>query len=900
MHGVIHIQPISWAYPNSYKTVPIYFFMLTKLASFIMKPIILSFLAFWLGVCSTNAQSTFEGRVLDKESRQPLEAASVTLLQGEARTLVGYALTDANGRFAIKSTATGSLQLSASYLGYQTEVRPATPGTPLTFELSQEAFALKEVQIRGGRIYGRQDTVKYDFTRFASEKDMYVKDVLKKLPGINVEDDGRIKYNGKDISNFYVEGLDVSGGRYNLVNNNLRANAVKVAEIIENHQPVKSLQNKVFTDDVALNLKLKPEARAQWIVTATGGLGYGDELLRTATLNALQLGKEKQTVYTYKGNNTGVNLSPELSELAVGNMTDRMPDRTAPAFLSPAPISAPLDEKRVLFNDSHLLSANRLYKLDEDRQLRLQLNYLHEQSTQQWGDESRYYFVDDTITTAERQDYRLRTDRLNAELNYENNGATNYLRNRFLLSGAWSDGLSSILSQGDEEAEARALTQQIRSSQLSARNFFTHLHTGEHSTWGIRSFLRYSYLPASIRLQDDQDESGTHRTDMNVHDFYTDNSLYWLRKKNGVSLQLTAGLRGDLSSVGQENTPPLLPHATTDERYDANGYAVYLLPQLEWEKGYLRVIASAQAQWKELPGQSYAKFLVDPRLSIRYQFGPRWRLYLSGNLNTSTGGLADFYPSLYRRDYRTWVQRSGIVPETTRQQASFYAEYKNTIQEFFWTLSLSQAHSRHNVITEQDYADGEFLISTREYRNSSDSYALNTVVSKGFYDWNLKTSLEVLLSRSEGKQSNQGEIQTYRYDYLRFQPRIIWTASSFLQAEYQGSFACSSSKIGDDTELSALWNLTQRFTLNFGWKNTELVLSGEHYYNDINAHQHLTNFLADASMVYKLKKWRLTASVTNLFNQKRYSYTAYSNVQSSTSWIHIRPREFLLTVQYQF
>ena len=62
---------------------------------------------------------------------------------------------------------------------------------------------LKEVQIRPGRVWGRQDTLKYDLTRFTSSKDRNVSDVLKKLPGINVEENGTIKYNGKVISNLY-------------------------------------------------------------------------------------------------------------------------------------------------------------------------------------------------------------------------------------------------------------------------------------------------------------------------------------------------------------------------------------------------------------------------------------------------------------------------------------------------------------------------------------------------------------------------------------------------------------------------------------------------------------------------------------------------------------------------
>mgnify|MGYP000037203646 CR=1 FL=1 len=95
-----------------------------------------------------------------------------------------------------------------------------------------------------------------------------------------MEENGTIKYNGKAISNLYVEGMDVSGGRYNQINNNLKADAVQAAEVIEGHQPIKSLRGKTFTDDVALNLKLKPEVRSKWIYT----VWQGGRLWREGTL----------------------------------------------------------------------------------------------------------------------------------------------------------------------------------------------------------------------------------------------------------------------------------------------------------------------------------------------------------------------------------------------------------------------------------------------------------------------------------------------------------------------------------------------------------------------------------------------------------------------------------------
>ena len=78
--------------------------------------------------------------------------------------------------------------------------------------------------------------------------------------------------------------MDVSGGRYNQINNNLKADAVQAAEVIEGHQPIKSLRGKTFTDDVALNLKLKPEVRSKWIFTVNFTLGAVEVIKPTGSL----------------------------------------------------------------------------------------------------------------------------------------------------------------------------------------------------------------------------------------------------------------------------------------------------------------------------------------------------------------------------------------------------------------------------------------------------------------------------------------------------------------------------------------------------------------------------------------------------------------------------------------
>ena len=420
--------------------------------------IILSMLALMCNI-DTNAQNTIEGRVTDKETRQPLESATVIIQHTADATVINYTLTDTDGRFRLTVSSPQSVKLGVLYMGYKKVLLPIDPTHRMEIALEPETILLKEVQIRPGRIWGRQDTLKYDLTRFTSSQDRNVGDVLKKLPGINVEENGTIKYNGKEISNFYVEGMDVSGGRYNQINNNLKADAVQSAEVIEGHQPIKSLRGKTFTDDVALNLKLKPEARSQWIYTANGSGGYGEEVLYDASLSALQLNRKQQTIYNYKTNNTGRDMQSEQEVLAAGNSFDRITDDGAPSFLPLPGITMPLSRQRLLFNDTHTTSANRLYRLTEDKQLRLLFNYTHDRTTQQQGSDETYYFAQDTVRTLHNQNYRLLTDCLNGELNYENNADNRYTRENFSFTGDWQNGLSAI--SGD-----KSVTQQIKHSGL--------------------------------------------------------------------------------------------------------------------------------------------------------------------------------------------------------------------------------------------------------------------------------------------------------------------------------------------------------------------------------------------------------------------------------------------------
>lgn len=104
--------------------------------------------------------------------------------------------------------------------------------------MKEKATELKEVVVKAPAIYQRGDTLSFHLSAYTTQSDYTLKDALKKLPGINVEESGKIKYLGKDISSFYIDGLDLLGGKYNIATTNIPASYVNSVQVLNNHQAI--------------------------------------------------------------------------------------------------------------------------------------------------------------------------------------------------------------------------------------------------------------------------------------------------------------------------------------------------------------------------------------------------------------------------------------------------------------------------------------------------------------------------------------------------------------------------------------------------------------------------------------------------------------------------------------
>lgn len=833
----------------------------------------LIFFFFLLFTCQMQAQFFIKGKVIDSETHQPLERATVTLTRDSSSTIYKYDLTDPKGCFSFSVSENNTWTVHVTYLGYQKESQPVQKGKGMTFQLKPEAISLKEVEIKGGRIYGRQDTVKYDLSRFTSGKEQNIKEALKRLPGIDVnEQSGEIRYNGKAISQFTVEGMDVSGGRYNQVTENLKADAVKDAEVIEHFQPIRSLRNKMPSDKVALNLTLKPEIRSRWLLTLQAAGGYGDQMLYNGKLNALQLARERQGIYLYKADQTGKDLSTELQQLISDNQNFLTPT-DVPTFINQSTFSFPLEKQRLMDNITHLASVNRLYRKNEEQQSRFTFHYLYDEQHRNQGTQEIYYYPSDTIHVAQAQDYSLYTHQAQASYNYERNGTRSFFRNLLEAHGTWGHSQENL--HGNRE-----LTQNLQTNNLQLTNQLNLLTTRKQTTSGFRSFFRYTYHPTTLQFAQVNQSLGLQQA-------YMDNQGYCQWKKNGMTFGITGGIQGEW----------LLLHQTTN--FSSPQFKLYATPMWMWERNTFRLTVSANAAYLRKTNPQYTDLRISPTASLYWQFSPRWELITRAQLQQKNEEATAYYPYSYWQNYRTVASFSSHVPEFQNQLYSFYLTYKRTVHEFFWSLSGSYWNQKNQQLTHSEYRDSIFFLTTWEVPNHNRSYSLTSLLSKGFYNWNLKTSLETQLIHSEGKQAGQGSIQNYCYTQLVLTPKINWTPLSWLNTSYLASLTCNRSLIGRNNNLPALWNIRQQIYLEIGNSTYQIRLTGEHYYNQLDENHHQHVWLADAETSYIKNKWRFSMSLCNLFNQKEYRYTTYSAIQQYTSWIKMRPREILVSIQYQ-
>lgn len=223
----------------------------------------------------------FEG-IIEDTNKEPLEMANVMAMNQETKAMDSYAITNDKGKFVLNLKANSTYTVKLSYLGMQNKEITITTGTEAivrNITMESGGIDLKGVEIvREMPVSISGDTIVYNADSFKNGTERKLEDVLKKLPGVQVNADGEVEVEGKKVTKLMVEGKDFFDGDTKLGVKNIPADAIDKVQVLRNYNEnsiLKAVENN--QDNLAMNIKLKSGKKNFWFGDINAGGGMDDK-----------------------------------------------------------------------------------------------------------------------------------------------------------------------------------------------------------------------------------------------------------------------------------------------------------------------------------------------------------------------------------------------------------------------------------------------------------------------------------------------------------------------------------------------------------------------------------------------------------------------------------------------
>ena len=231
-----------------------------------------------------SAQSIKVSGVIKDSIGNPLELANVIANIKETGKIESYAIANKEGKYELRLPKNQTYVLKVSFLGFapQTKelvIKDDTEDIVQDFTLKSLAKELEGVELVSEiPVTIKGDTIVYSADAFTNGTERKLGDVLKKLPGVEVNDDGEIEVEGQTVSKVMVEGKDFFDGDSKLATKNIPADAVQKVEVLKNYNEVSQLRGLGNDqDNIAINIKLREGKKRFWFGEVTGGVGDGEQ-----------------------------------------------------------------------------------------------------------------------------------------------------------------------------------------------------------------------------------------------------------------------------------------------------------------------------------------------------------------------------------------------------------------------------------------------------------------------------------------------------------------------------------------------------------------------------------------------------------------------------------------------
>jgi hypothetical protein len=862
------------------------------------------------------AQGNIHGTVKDSTGKA-VPFATISLKNKASNSIVAYTTTADNGTYSLslpQGQNIDSLAVEVRSMGYKSQVKSINGAEPVNFVLQVSVNQLQAVVIKSSRPVLRVngDTLSYKVSDFSNPQDRTIGEVIKKLPGITVASDGTISYNNKPISTVYIGGDNLLDDKYSIATNTIPQGVVDKVQVIQNDQPIKALQNKVMSDDVALNLSIKKGAKLQMVGQESIGAGLPGNY--DAELNAMMFKDKYKAINYLNGNNTGYDLTQDLRSHNYNDYMQRIDNNVPATVLSLGSVNTPaLAENRYLFNQAGILNLNNLVNLKKGVQLRVNAYYLHDTQKQDYSQRTTIFLPGDTVHYTETQHNQYRPDIFHAEFTLNVNQDKYYLNNVLLMDdnrSAWNSALNTNGSM---------VGQSFRDNALSFSNEFNLIKSlKSNNVIQVYSYFSHTTEPENRVIQPNYNDSLFNHgipysqliQNVNVPTWYMNNYFSFKIPGNIVTQSFRAGfsvqsqtLTSNLGVVQNNNSVNLESDSAVNHlnwmKKKVYTELAYDIPGDKLKANLTLPLILQQINYSDTTyalNRSLIRLYFNPQFRMKYQVGMENYLNLMYSYRNQVGTIEDIYQGDILRDYRTLYANSPDLTLQQSQQAGAGFNYRKALTLFFFGINAVYSHTSANNIASSIITNNIQQRMMLPYPNSTDSWTLSGSVSK--YSFALRTTF----SGGIQWQSNRS-VQIQNNALLPFNTATsTLTFGADTKVTDQVNFSYKASAIQTDSHSSVeasafnIDQLQQQASVNYNPSDDlQFKLSGEHYFTRQQGNPDLKYFFADASAKFRIKKWKtdLELNANNFLNVKTYN-ALYLSANTLTASSYTLPGRIII------
>ena len=853
------------------------------------------------------SQTVISGRLADTAG-DPIPNVSVLVHNIGSDLIMAYGFSDIDGNYEISfNLPADSLDIKTNSSFYEKITKRITnTSQTIDFVLKEEVYELKGVTVMARSIEKTGDTVEYFVDSFVGLEDKSIEDVLKKMPGIEVEGNGQILYQGLPIQKFYVEGMDLMDGQYATISKNLPHQSVASVEIYENHQPIQLLQDRIETDRASLNIKQSKDVT----VTGSGEVGIGAyPLLWNANVTPMLFTNKMQMMASLQSNNIGKDLLNNNMISYYQDADEEAPDADEELSIISSPI--PLIEKsRYLDNTSHLANFNILAPISKTTQMRVNLSYINDLQKQNSSQQNTYFLPNDTISYTETISNKIYDSYLKGDVAIDRNDKKAYVKDKIEFSKRWNKSYGYVLNNDEN------INQILNNQAMSVANDLRVLFPVGKYLLDFVSYNSYDNLPESLNV-----EPGVFEEIFNVgkpyqktsqhfdkERFFTNEALSGIFTFGNIIVSSKLGIshyqnkvKTNLAVFPHEN---LLGHISLINDVSHTYTKPYFSSRLEYKLRRATFVLNLPLSLNHATTnnseekQELTKVFLNPKLSFKYEFNNMFKINASGQYEQNIDNFENYYDNPVLSDYQNLFTMTAPMSVSDLTRANVRFTFNQPFYAINSSLSYTYQHRNSDIIYKYDIDEnGASYLQMIESPNTSDYHVINLNVKKFISVIKTTIGLKANLLHNTRHNILNGSLVENKNISASIMPNMMVTIKHWAHFNYSFNFN-NIQTFSEDVKKSDVNYLRHYCKLNiFPHRDHLITLNSEIY-----SHLGKNYIYFDASYQYSIPKYKLDFELkcNNIFNNKLYvSY--YSGAFSIVESIYeIRPMEIFLSVKFRF